>query len=295
MEATRAAPEVSTVRCDPDQLGEGACWLAGERALLRVDITAGLVHRWSPATGEQRTERFDGDVGAAVPRAGGGLVVAVDRRLVLVDPDGSRRTLAEVEGDRPGNRFNDCRADAEGRLWAGTMSKSREPGVASLYRVDPGGGCEPVLGGLTLSNGICWPARGDAMYHVDSTAQRIDRYEFDAATGTLGERRRHAAIEEADGLPDGICADAEGGVWVSLFGGGALHRYDDRGVLSARVELPVTNPTCPAFGGDDLATLYVTTARHRLEPERLRAEPAAGCVLALRPGVRGLPTGAFAG
>jgi sugar lactone lactonase YvrE len=280
--------EVTPARCDHDHLGEGACWLADARELLRVDITAGLVHRWSPVTGEQRTDRFDGEVGAAVPRAGGGLVVAIDRRLVLVDEDGAQHALAEVEAGREGNRFNDCRADAAGRLWAGTMSKTREPGVAALYRVDPDGECRRVLSGLTISNGIAWSPAGDAMFHVDSTTQRIDRYDFD---GELGERRDFAAVDPADGLPDGICADAEGGVWVSLFGGGALHRYDERGELSERVELPVTNPTCPAFGGDDLGTLFVTTARHRLT----RPESAAGCVLALEPGVRGLPANAFAG
>ena len=283
------------MRHDRDRLGEGACWLDETQSLLRVDITAGLVHRWSPATGEQRTDRFDGDVGAAVPRAGGGLVVAVDRRLILVDADGAQRELAEVEPDRPGNRFNDCRADAAGRLWAGTMSKTREPGVAALYRVDPGGECRPVLTGLTLSNGIGWSPAGDAMFHIDSTTQRIDRYDFDAAEGTLGERRCLTAIDPADGLPDGLCVDAEDGVWVSLFGGAAVQRYDERGALSQRVELPATNPTCPAFGGVGLATLYVTTARHRLTPEQERAAPAAGCVLAFEPGVRGLPSGVFAG
>ena len=283
------------MRRDRDHLGEGACWLTEARALLRVDITAGLVHRWSPATGEQRTDRFDGDVGAAVPRAGGGFVVAIDRRLILVDAGGTEHSLAEVEPGRAGNRFNDCRADATGRLWAGTMSKTREPGVAALYRVDPDGACSAVLNGLTISNGICWTPAGDAMFHIDSTTQRIDRYDYDAATGELGARLTFATVDPDHGLPDGICSDEEGGVWVSLFGGGALHRYDERGVLSQRVELPVTNPTCPAFGGDDLATLYVTTARHRLTREQQRAEPAAGCVLALEPGVRGLPAGAFAG
>jgi sugar lactone lactonase YvrE len=287
--------EVMPARCDHDHLGEGACWLPREQALLRVDITAGRIHRWNPVTGEQRTAQFDGETGAAIPRVGGGFVAAVDRRLVLVDADGSQRELVAVEPDRPGNRFNDCRADAAGRLWAGTMSKAREPGVAALYRVDPGGACRPVLSSLTISNGIAWSPGGDVMFHVDSTTQRIDRYDFDAAAGELGERCEFASVDPAHGLPDGICVDAEGGVWVCLFGGGAIHRYDERGPLSERIELPVTNPTCPAFGGDNLATLYVTSARHRLTPEQERAEPAAGCVLALEPGVRGLPGGAFAG
>ena len=290
MASSAAGSEVRTARCDGDQLGEGACWLPRTGELLRVDITAGLVHRWSPTNDVQRTDAFDGETGAAVPRANGGLVVAIDRRLELVNRDGTRRTLAAVEQDHPGNRFNDCRADAAGRLWAGTMSKTREHGVAALYRIDAGGVCRKVLARLTLSNGICWSPDGGAMYHVDSTAQRIDRYAFDAA-GELGDRRTLAEIAPEDGLPDGMCADEEGGVWVSLFGGGALHRYDERGELTERIELPVANPTCPAFGGEDLATLYVTSARHKL----VRPGPTDGCVLELRPGVRGLPAGEFGG
>ena len=287
--------EVRIARGERDHLGEGPCWLPDERALLRVDITAGLVHRWNPATGEQRTEHFEGQTGAAVPRTGGGMVVAVDRRLVLVDPDGARRELLEVEPGLDGNRFNDCRADPGGRLWAGTMSTTRAQDTAALYRVEPDGSCRAVLTGLTLSNGIAWTAAGDAMYHVDSPAHRIDRYDFDASTGELGECRPLVQLDPAGGMPDGICTDAEGGVWVCLFGGGELRRYDASGELTECVPLHVTNPTCPAFGGEDLSTLYVTTSRHTLSPEEERAQPAAGCVLVLEPGVRGLPGGMFAG
>ena len=284
--------EVRVADLPADELGEAPCWLAGSGELLRVDILAGAVHRWRPGAGPQRTERFGGEVAAAVPRARGGLVLAADRRLELVAPTGERTVVAEVEHGRPGNRFNDCRADPAGRLWAGTMSKRREPGVAALYRLDPGGVLTPVLRGLTLSNGIGWSPDGAAMYHVDSTEQRIDRYDFD---GTLGERRTFARIDPAAGLPDGLCVDAEGGVWLALFGGGALRRFDATGALTAVVPLPTTNPTCPAFGGDDLATLYVTTARYKLAPEQLDAEPAAGRLLALEPGVRGLPANPFGG
>jgi sugar lactone lactonase YvrE len=278
-----------------DELGEGPCWPARGGELQWVDILAGAVHRWRPGDEARRTEVFGGEVAAAVPRAGGGLVLAVDRRLDVVAPGGARAVVAEVEPDRPANRFNDCRADPAGRLWAGTMSKRREPGAAALYRLDPDGGCAPVLRGLTLSNGIGWAPDGAAMYHVDSTEQRIDRYDYDVRDGTLGERRTFARIEPAAGLPDGLCVDAEGGVWLALFGGGALWRLDAQGTLTAVVPLPTTNPTCPAFGGDGLATLYVTTARHKLTPRQLDAEPAAGRLLALEPGVRGLPAHPFGG
>jgi sugar lactone lactonase YvrE len=290
------APSAVRVALDArDQLGESPWWDADAGELVRADIVRGRVHGWAPAGGASWSFELDGEVGAVVPRAGGGQLIALDRTLRLRDADGTLRELAHVERDLPDNRFNDCRADPQGRLWAGTMSKLRAPGTAALYRLAPGGEIERVVAGTTISNGLGWSPQGDRMYFVDSTTQRIDALDFDGATGAISERRPLATIDPADGLPDGLAVDAEGGVWLSLFGGGAIRRYDADGTLDAVVPLPVTNPTCPAFGGPDLATLYVTSARHRLTPEQLAAEPLAGALLALEPGVRGLPANRFAG
>ena len=133
------------------------------------------------------------------------------------------------------------------------------------------------------------------MYFVDSTTQRIDVFDFDGGTGSVSNRRPFAHIDPRDGLPDGITVDRKGGVWLCLFGGRALRRYNEAGVLEEVIMLPTTNPTCPAFGGTDLATLFITTARHRLSPEQIASEPLAGAVLALEPGVTGLPTNRFGG
>jgi sugar lactone lactonase YvrE len=278
-----------------DQLGEGPYWddLRGE--LLRVDISRGLVHGWNPSTGEAWRRKYDGEVGAALPRAGAdGLVLAVGRRIVL-DEGEAVRVLALVEEDRPGNRFNDCKCDPSGRLWAGTMSGERAPREASLYRLAPGGEIERLISNTTISNGLGWSPAGDRMYFIDSTTQRIDVFDYDAESGQIAGRRAFAEIDPSDGLPDGMTVDSEGGVWVCLFGGGAVRRYGEDGALEGHVELPVTNPTSPVFGGPDLRTLYVTSARHHLSEEQLAAEPPAGAVLALQPGVAGLPGNRFGG
>jgi sugar lactone lactonase YvrE len=278
-----------------DQLGEGPCWddLRGE--LLRVDIARGFVHGWNPADGSAWRRDCDGEVSAAIPRAGGdGLLLACGHRLLVVDGRGAR-VLATVEEGLPRNRFNDCRCDPRGRLWAGTMSKVREPGVASLYRLEPGAGLERVIAGTTISNGLGWSPAGDLMYFVDSTTQRVDVLDYDLHTGAAGNRRPFASVDPAHGLPDGLAVDSEGGVWLCLFGGGAIRRHGPGGTLDEEIRLPVTNPTCPAFGGPDLRTLYVTSARHRLTDEQLAAEPQAGALLALDPGVAGLPLNRFAG
>ena len=172
-------------------------------------------------------------------------------------------------------RLNDCRADPQGRLWAGTMSRSRTRGAGALYRLTKVG-LAPVIRSTTMSNGLGWSPSGDRMYFIDSVTQRIDVFDFDGATGAISDRRGFADIPAAIGLPDGLVVDVEGGIWVCLFGGGAIRRYSEDGRLTEHLELPVTNPTCPAFGGPGLRDLYITSARHRLTDAQLAKEPHAG-------------------
>jgi sugar lactone lactonase YvrE len=278
-----------------DHLGEGPFWDERTGELLRVDITRGRIHAWNPVDQRAATHERAGEVSAVVPRAQApGWLVAVGRRLVLCDGE-AQQELAVVEDDQPDNRFNDCKCDPQGRLWAGTMSKQRTPGTAALYRLAPGGRIERVITGTTISNGLAWSPAGDRMYFIDSTTQRIDAFDFDPVGGDIANRRTLVEIDAGDGLPDGMTVDAEGGIWVCLFGGAAVRRYSPDGVLEAAISLPVSNPTSPVFGGADLRTLYVTSARHRLSREQLAAEPLAGAVLAIDPGVRGLPGNRFAG
>jgi sugar lactone lactonase YvrE len=279
---------------DHDQLGEGPTWDAGSGQLVRVDIARGRVLGWAPGQRTSSSRAFGGEVSAAVPRAAGGVILAMGHDLVAVDADDTHRVLATVETADPDTRFNDCRCDSQGRLWAGTMSKTRSPGRAALYCLVAGEPITSVVGPTTLSNGLGWSPKGDSMYFIDSTTQRIDVFDFDGATGVVSDRRTFAAIPAVNGLPDGLAVDVEGGIWVCLFGAGAIRRYAADGKLDAVVELPTTNPTCPAFGGPGLRTLYVTTARHRLSEAQLANEPLAGSVLQLAPGVAGLPANRFA-
>jgi sugar lactone lactonase YvrE len=266
-----------------DELGEGPFWDERRDELLRVDVTRGCVHGWRPSSGESWRRRYGDEVSAAIPRSGGhGLVVAAAHRILLDERSGMR-VLARVEEERPGNRLNDCKCDPHGRLWAGTMSMARRPGTAALYRLAPGGELERVVPDTTISNGLGWSPAGDRMYFVDSPTQRIDVFDFDPATGAVSGRRPFAQIDAADGLPDGLTVDADGGVWVCLFGGAAVRRYDEDAALTASIPLPVRNPTSPVFGGPGLRTMYVTSAA----PD--------GAVLAVEPGVEGLPGNRFGG
>lgn len=280
-----------------DLLGECPHWDEERGVLSRVDVHGGLLRFCDPVTGVQSTQPLEAPVGFAIPRRTGGFVVGIGVTVVLLDPDGTRRTIVDLSQERPENRFNDAVCDARGRLWAGTMSSHRPriAGAAGLYRIDPDGACEQVLSDLTLSNGMDWPDDGSTLLHIDSDAHRIDRYEVDIEYGRLSQGSVFAEFDPAAGLPDGLAIDAEGSVWVAFFGGGEVRRYDADGAETARLQLPVTCPSSVAFGGADLGDLFVTTSRHRLTSEEASEQPLAGSLLRLRPGVRGKLGHRFAG
>ena len=292
--SNKPAPSATIAVIGPDRLGEGPVWDDRSGELVRVDISGRRVHRWNPTTDEATSFATEGDVGAVVLCEDGGMVVAIECELWRRDAAGEMTLIADVEA-KPGVRFNDCRADPRGRLWAGTLHRDREPAQAALYRLDADGGLTMVLPDRTISNGIGWSPDGTSMYYIDSTTQRVAEFVYELYTGELGDERLFAEIDPTDGLPDGLTVDADGGVWVCLFGGGRMRRYLPDGTLDQEIMLPLTNPTCPAFGGADLNTLYVTTARHRLTDEQLAREPLAGALLQLDVGVRGRLAYRFAG
>jgi sugar lactone lactonase YvrE len=282
------APQVAAAA--PAELGEGPVWDVAGQALVWVDIDRGLVHRRSPGRADVSVD-VGQPVGCAVPRAGGGLALAVRDGFALMNPGASEaRLVAPVERERPHTRMNDGACDCRGRFWAGTMSLTGDTRTAALYRLDPDLRLTRVLPGVSVSNGIGWAPDGSVLYHVDSPRHRIDLYDFDPDDGAVAGRRAVIPIAAELGTPDGLTVDAEGGIWVALWGGSAVQRYSPEGVLEARIELPVANVTSCCFGDRDLGTLYVTTAARGAAHE-----PLAGAVFACRPGVRGVPATPFAG
>jgi sugar lactone lactonase YvrE len=278
-----------------DDLGEGPHWDPERAELLRVDITRGLVLRFDPATGRETSSAFEAPVGFAIPRRSGGLVIGTQHAVVLVSPDGSSETLAEVEQALPGNRFNDAKCDPSGRLWAGTMSMTEEDGTGGLYRLTADGSCDQVLDGITIGNGIAWNGALDRMYFIDSMTYRVQVFDYDDAAGTITRGRTFAEVQPEQGLPDGMTVDDEDHVWFCLFGGGRIMRYAPDGRLVLDLPLPVTNPTSAAFAGPQLDDLYITSARFLLTPSQIEAEPLAGALLRVATGIRGRQAWAFAG
>ncbi len=277
-------------------LGEGPVWDAEQQRLVWLDILPGLVHRFDPATGTDEVFRAGKPVGSAGLRHGGGLVLAVADGFALLDPGWQRLDqVAVIEHPGPRARFNEGKCDPAGRFLAGTMAYDQTPGAGSVYRLDPDLAVTRLLDGVTISNGLAWTADGATLYYIDSPTQGVDAFDYDTGTGRLENRRRVVDIPAAAGLPDGMTIDTDGCLWVALYGGSAVHRYTPDGRLDAVLSFPVSNVTCPVFGGPGLGMLYVTSARDGLGERQLAAQPHAGAVFAADAGARGLPALRFAG
>ena len=275
------------------QLGEGPVWDPDRGLLWWVDLLAGSVHAIDPSTGART--RFDaGDaVGAVGLTRGGGLVLALADSFALAGTDG--QDLTRVPGftiDRTAIRFNDGKPDPWGNFIAGTMAwdeSGNPPG--SLYRLAPDGVVTELFGDVGLSNGLDWNDDQNLFYYSDTNIGRVDVFDTDPDTGALSGRRPFVTVPE----PDGLTLDAEGCVWLALWGSGELRRYTPDGRLDTVVRLPAWQVTSAAFGGPDLGTLFITTAREGLTPAEQAEQPHAGDIFACTPGVTGRPPFLFAG
>ncbi len=290
---------VDSVACTTEQnlLGEGARWDARRDELLRVDILAGRVYRDrlddDGALIPVREYSVPGTVGAIAPIEGDeGWLLAAGRGFLHLSPDGALRRIADDVSPTQ-TRMNDAACDPQGRLWAGTLADDHHPGGGALYRLGTTGQIDLVLTDLTISNGLGWSPDGDTMYFVDSGPRNIYAFDFDGDTGAISERRTLVTVDPGTGSPDGLTVDAEGDLWVAIFGGGRVQRYSSDGSLRDELVLPAAETTSCAFGGPRLNLLYATTATENWTDEQRRAEPTAGLVYRFETGVAGRPAAHF--
>ena len=279
----------------PSLLGESPTWWPEQGALYWTDIPGHTLHRWQPQGERHAQWSFDAELGSFAPLPGGQLLLALRSGLERFDPaTGRRERLAAAPYDARSQRFNDGKADPQGRFWVGTLCEPREPALAALYRW-AGGKLERMAEGISTSNGLAWSPDGRTLYWSDTYQHRIYALDFDGSDGSLSRQRVFAQFpkkgEQAryGGRPDGAAVDAEGCYWVAMFEGQRLLRLSPAGEVVAEVPLPVRCPTMPCFGGPDLKTLFITTAREKRPAEELAAQPLAGCVLRMRVDVPGLP------
>jgi len=277
-----------------DLLGECPLWDERGRLLWWVDSRWPAVKQLDPSSGAVMMLVLPEVVGSIAFREQGGLLAATKSGIHFLDAaSGALEARANPEAALPENRFNDGRCDRAGRFWAGTMSDVKRDPVGSLYRFDADMACTRLRNAVVIPNSLAFSPDGGRMYFADTMRHILWAYDYDPASGAATNERVFA--DAGAGRPDGSCVDAEGCLWNAEYGGWRLVRYTPAGKVDRVVEVPVANPTCCCFGGEDLGTLYVTTARQRLSPEELARQPLAGSLLALRPGVQGLPEGRFAG
>lgn len=274
------------------ELGEGPVWDPRLSRLYWVDITGQRLHWLDTGAAERRSLALPGAVGFVSltenPRS---VVVGCATRLLAVDlPTGRTESLAELAPAGLGQRCNDGKCDPTGRLWAGTMPMTDVAPRGALFSMDSTLHVRQALDDLGCANGLAWHAERGEFYFIDSLAWRVDGYRWNPATGEISQRRTLAAFARSDGLPDGMCIDAEGQLWVAFWDGACVRRIDSRtGETLSKIDFPVARVTCCTFGGSDLDTLFVTTAAEGLDAAARAAQPLAGSVFSLQPGVRGRP------
>lgn len=277
-------------------LGEGPTWDAAKSRLIWIDILGSRVNTYEPSTGRRTVMATEQHVGAAKPRAGGGLVLNLRDGVALYDGEGADADAAGGlrwlhHEPTPGRRANDAAVAPDGSLWAGTMRYDEAAGGGTLSRLTGDGEVTTVLDDVAVSNGTGWSPDGRLMYYIDSPTRRVDVFDVSADGQSVTGRRQLALIEEGAGWPDGLTVDADGCVWVALWDGGAVRRYTPSGTLDRTITLPTVRPTACAFGGPNLTDLYITTARVGLSAPH----PMSGSLLVVPGAGKGLAQPAFAG
>jgi sugar lactone lactonase YvrE len=277
------------------ELGEGVRWDGVGRRLLWVDVPTGRLFCAEFRDGRlvtTATYQVPGYLTAIAPldAPAGGWVIAAHEGFAHLAVDGALTVLAEPEAGKHGRiRMNDGACDPAGRFWAGSMAYDATPGAGSLYRYDGNGRYSRILADVSISNGLGWSPDGTRMYFADSSTQAISIFDYDVATAAIANRRTLAIVDPADGVPDGLCVDCEGYLWVAIWGAGQVRRYTPGGAQVSVIEVPARQPSCCALGGPRGRHLFITTARVDLLEETLAAEPDTGRVFVTEVTVPGRP------
>jgi sugar lactone lactonase YvrE len=277
-------------------LGESPIWSAADEALYWVDINQPSLNRFDPAGGRNTSWPMPASIGCCAMRRAGGFVVALRDGIWAVDRNGRvTDRIVDAPYDRATHRFNDGRVDPQGRFFVGTINERHDGPSAKLYRLDPNGTLTTALEHMTISNGLAWSPDGRTMYHSDTPTRTVEAYDYDASTGTPHGKRVLARFQGEGERPDGGATDAEGAYWSAFYRGGKVVRIAPEGRVLAEYPVPAMCPTMCCFGGRDLRTLFVTSARQQREPAELERLPHTGGIFAMQVEVPGLPEAQFAG
>jgi sugar lactone lactonase YvrE len=276
------------------ELGEGAIWNPNDEHLYWVDILSSMLHIYDPRTGTDKPIPTGSYVGTVVPVANGDVIVALQKGIFRMNTETRALTLLTNPLPGPPVRFNDGKCDPAGRFWVGTISMDGARGTSKLYRLDRDGTLHEMLHDVSISNGIVWTEDRKTMYYNDTPTGTVQVFDYDDATGNISNRNIAFRIPEEQGSPDGMAIDSEGMLWIAMWGGGSVNRYDPlSGALLQQVKVPAPHTASCAFGGKDMKTLYITTARVELTAAELERYPTSGDVFAAEAGVAGVPANVY--
>jgi sugar lactone lactonase YvrE len=272
-------------------LGEGAMWHQARNSFFWVDIEEKKFYECHWTNRLLRTYEIDFRVSLVLETSNTEMVLlAVQGGLMRYDLNTCQREWAtEIEADIPRNRTNDGACDNAGRIWIGTMNEECEEGQGSVYRVERNGKPMRMIGGVSIPNGIAWSDNGTTMYHVDSHDRVVRAYDFDPASGNIQFKNIAIQVPAHLGSPDGMCMDEEGMLWIAHWNGFGVYRWNPvTGILISKIEVPVPQVSSCAFGGDDMRSLLITTAKQGLSADQLRKYASSGDVFLALPGCRGV-------
>ncbi|KAI1899544.1 hypothetical protein AGOR_G00062880 [Albula goreensis] len=295
--------KVECVVKEKSLIGEGPVWEERDGTLLFVDISGKRINRWNPETNQTQIMKTEKFVGAVVPRKSGGYIMAEGTRFAAVDWEKqTTTTIAHVDSDRANNRFNDGKVDPMGRFFAGTMAMEVQPAVlerkqGSFYSLNLDHTVVKHFDQVDISNGLDWSLDHKILYYIDSLSYMVEAFDYDIQTGKICNRRKVYSLEKGEGIPDGMCIDIEGKLWVACYNGARVLRIDPHtGKRMDTVMLPVDKTTSCCFGGKDYSELYVTSAYQGMDQEDLARQSEAGCLFRVTGlGVKGIPPNSFAG
>ncbi|NP_001291171.1 regucalcin [Esox lucius] len=295
--------KVECVVKDRCEIGEGPVWEEKKQSLLFVDISGKKIHSWNPATNQKDTVITEKFVGFAVPRQSGCYLIGEGRRFGALDWESkSISTIALIDEDKPNNRFNDGKVDPAGRLFAGTMAMEERPAVlelkqGSLFSLNKDHSVVKHFDQVDLSNGLDWSLDHKTFYYIDSLTYSVEAFNYDINSGSISNRRMVYKMEEGEGIPDGMCIDADDRLWVACYNGGRVICVDpQKGVRLRTVKLPVDKITSCCFGGKEYSDLYVTSACMGMSEAEMAKQPQAGSVFKITGlGAKGIPSNPFCG
>ena len=277
------------------QLGEGCFWHSIENKLYWLDIEGHELHIYDPVLKTDIHFDVGARIGCVVPAKNGGLLIALENGIHFFDTKTSKLTFLNNPLSK-GVRFNDGKCDAAGRFWIGSMELNLLKDAATLYRFDTDKSIHTMVNKVTCSNGIAWTADKKIMYYIDTPTGNIDAFDYDATTGNISNRRTAIKVPDGSGLPDGMCIDSEDKLWVALWGGSGVARFDPlTGEMLLKINVPAPHTTSCCFGGKDLRTLYITTAKHELTEKKEKQYPLSGGLFSIDIDVRGVPADFYEG